>query len=99
MKHRLTNKQSYTLTREVEALSKSQRIKTLTSQQFADEMTRELGFTCTVNHLSTCASNIGLSLSDLFKLGQTGNGRSVYVELHKLEQRVAELELFVASLK
>jgi hypothetical protein len=99
MKNTLTQKQKYDLTKELDAFSKSPRVKTIGSSEFADEMSRELGFTCVVSNVLSCAKTIGLSLTDLFKVGPNGKGRSLYVDLYKLEQRVAELEKICNGLK
>lgn len=87
----LDSKTKYRLVREVDVYANSPRKLSLTSAEFIDEVSRELGTTVTSANLESAARSIDFCLADLFKTSPN-NGRSIYADLYLLKKRVEVLE-------
>ena len=93
MANRLNSQLKFLLMKEVDNLAKSPRKLTITSSEFANEMSKELGVSVTVSNIEGCVIAFGMRMSDVFKSqSSSGHGRSIYADIYKLEQRIAALE-------
>ena len=94
--NRLSTKARFELMKELELLMMGPRKGTITTLEFAKEMSRELGTDVNSRNIEACCESFGVRLSDVFKSGSTG--RSIYADIYKLEQRIAVLEEKLAGL-
>ena len=87
----LDSKTKYRLVREVDIYANSPRKLTLTTLEFVDEVSRELGTKVTVSNLESAVGSIDMCLTDIFKQN-TSSGRSIFAEMYKLTKRIEDLE-------
>ena len=65
----------------------------LTSEEFREEVSRELGINITLRHIEGCGESFGLRMVDVFKPRNGNNGgRSIYSELLVLQRRLEVVE-------
>ena len=93
MRNIITSKLRFQLMKEVDNLFNSPRKQQVTSAEFVNEMSRELGTDINLKKLEGCVESLGLKISDVFKVKRHLAASDLLSDrIAALEQRVIALE-------